>query len=92
MDETWQHDKGLQEKSDRQMAEVIRQMSKDAKALDWIHKHGGIEQVKMDWEYMANLDKYQLDVARKLGISCEGLDAQDTQKCILDKIDELQNY
>lgn len=92
MNETWQRDKGLQEDSERQMVEVLNMMSEDREALKWVREHGGLGCVKMAWLCMTELDKYQLEVASKLGLFCEGLDAQDTQERIMDEIDKLQIY
>lgn len=46
MNETWQRDKGLQEDSDRQIAEVLKMMNEDMETLKWVHEHGGLEEVK----------------------------------------------
>lgn len=61
MNETWQRDNGLQEDSKRDMAKTIKMMNEAIEAFDWVQKHGGLEQVNMDWKRL--MPKEILDVS-----------------------------
>lgn len=59
MDETWQHDKGLQEDSSDNMAKAVKNMREDIEAAQWVREHGGLEEIKN--MYYANVElSYEL--------------------------------
>lgn len=59
----------------------------DRDALAWVRGHGGIEQVRLHHALGDGLSDLMDRVAERLGVSVEGLDAQDAEPALMGAID-----
>ena len=59
----------------------------DRDAIAWVREHGGLDQVKMDYDMYEGFSSLVDRVAARLGVSVEGLDAQDADPIVTSALD-----
>ena len=59
----------------------------DRDAIAWVRDHGGLDQVKMDYDMYEGFSSLVDRVAARLGVSVEGLDAQDAEPIVTSALD-----
>lgn len=67
--------------------EVYRVNNEDYTAALWVREHGGLAQVEMDYAMGDGFTDLADEVARRLGLCIDGLDAQDSMPLLMDALD-----
>lgn len=62
-------------------------LPEDREAIAWVREHGGLAQVEMDYAMGEGFSDLADEVARRLGLCIEGLDAQDSRPLLMDALD-----
>ena len=65
----------------------VHDTAKDREAIAWVREHGGLDQVKIDYDVYEGFSGLVDRIAARLGVSVEGLDDQDAEPIVTSALD-----